>query len=245
VSRAALALYLCRFRAIAGLGLLLPLLLLSLVSCAHNKRSGKLPPAILPVPQIGTSERGIASWYGEPYHGRRAANGEVYDMNQFTAAHRTLPFGTWVRVRNETNGKTVDVRITDRGPFVDKRIIDLSRKAAQDIALIGPGIGPVEITVIRPPAGAVVELYGVQVAAYAERERAAQLRATVEKLTGEARLVNPDQNSALYRVMTGASTREAATLLLQRLRQAKLSGFVVRLDGAALYPQAGAGANQE
>lgn len=239
-----MALYLCRFRAIARLLPLLALLVLSLASCAHNKRGGKLPAALSRVPQIGTTERGIASWYGEPYHGRRAANGEVYDMNQFTAAHRTLPFGTWVRVRNESNAKAVEVRITDRGPFVDKRIIDLSRKAAQEIALIGPGIGPVEITVIRPPVGAVVELYGVQVASYAERERAAQLRAKVEKLTGEARLVGPDQNSELYRVITGASTREAAAELLRRLREAKLSGFVVRLDAAAIDPQAGAGAKQ-
>ena len=80
-----------------------------------------------------TTETGIASWYGYPYHGRRAANGEIYDMEKLTAAHRTLPFGTWVRVTNLTNSKTVDVRITDRGPFIDGRIIDLSKAAAREI----------------------------------------------------------------------------------------------------------------
>jgi hypothetical protein len=75
----------------------------------------------------GSSETGIASWYGVPYHGRQAANGEIYDMEKMTAAHRTLPFGTWVQVRNLANDKTVSVRITDRGPFVGGRILDLSR----------------------------------------------------------------------------------------------------------------------
>jgi len=101
---------------------------------------------------IGHSEKGIASWYGEPYHGRKTASGEVYDMNGWTAAHRTLPFGTWVEVTNLTNSKRVKVRITDRGPFVHGRIIDLSRAAAKEIDLIGPGIVQVRIRVIRAPA---------------------------------------------------------------------------------------------
>ena len=76
------------------------------------------------------TEEGNASWYGEPFHGRRASNGEIYDMNKMTAAHRTMAFGTIVKVTNLTNGKTAVVRITDRGPFVDNRIIDLSKAAA-------------------------------------------------------------------------------------------------------------------
>src|SRR5438067_9814357 len=88
----------------------------------------------------GDSTIGVASWYGHPYHGRHAANGEVYDMEKLTAAHRTLPFDTWVHVVNTSNQKTVDVRIIDRGPFVDGRIIDLSHAAARQIELIGPGV---------------------------------------------------------------------------------------------------------
>ena len=94
----------------------------------------------------------MASWYGHPYHGRRAADGEIYDMETLVAAHRTLPFQTMVRVRLLTNDKTVDVRIIDRGPFIQGRVIDLSHAAAQAIGLIGPGVGQVEITILAAPA---------------------------------------------------------------------------------------------
>ncbi|MEQ1886265.1 MAG: septal ring lytic transglycosylase RlpA family protein [Bryobacteraceae bacterium] len=101
--------------------------------------------------KIGEQETGIASWYGVPYHGRRTASGEVYDMEQLTAAHKKLPFQTWVEVTNLENGKSVDVRITDRGPFIRGRIIDLSHRAANDIDMLGPGIAKVRLKVIRPP----------------------------------------------------------------------------------------------
>lgn len=101
---------------------------------------------------IGHTETGMASWYGEPYHGRQAANGEVFDMNRLTAAHRTLPFGTWVEVANLSNAKRVTVRITDRGPFVHGRVIDLSRAAADQIDMIGPGTARVRLRVIRTTA---------------------------------------------------------------------------------------------
>ena len=106
----------------------------------------------LPRLQPGLSKRGLASWYGHPYHGRPAADGEIYDMETLVAAHRTLPFQTRVRVRNLSNDKTVDVRIIDRGPFVGGRIIDLSHAAAKEIDLIGPGVAQVEITIIGTPA---------------------------------------------------------------------------------------------
>ena len=88
------------------------------------------PEAAREALRAAEGQTGIASWYGYPYHGRQAADGEIYDMEKLTAAHRTLPFGTWVRVTNLANGKTVDVRITDRGPFVRGRIIDLSLSGA-------------------------------------------------------------------------------------------------------------------
>ncbi len=100
-------------------------------------------------------EIGVASWYGHPYHGRRTASGEVYDMELLTAAHRTRPFDTWVRVRNLDNGMWVDVRINDRGPFVDGRVIDLSRAAAREIDMIGPGTAWVRVEPTNaPPAAA-------------------------------------------------------------------------------------------
>jgi rare lipoprotein A len=139
-----------RFR---GAALVLAAAILS-AGCGHKKTARRLPsrPAPTRPARIGDVETGVASWYGYPYHGRRAANGEVYDMEEFTAAHKTLPFETWVRVENLTNGKKVEVRITDRGPFIEGRIIDLSRAAARAIDLIGPGIAQVKVVVIRPPA---------------------------------------------------------------------------------------------
>src|ERR1017187_6409867 len=122
--------------------------------CGHKThvRRTAPPAAPAPAPKIGDTEAGLASWYGRPYHGRAAADGEIYDMETLVAAHRTLPFQTQVRVRNLSNDKTVDVRIIDRGPFIQGRIIDLSHAAAKEIDLIGPGVGQVEITVIGTPA---------------------------------------------------------------------------------------------
>src|SRR5579885_1175093 len=109
-----------------------------LSGCAHKRRArSRTPPAPLPA-RVGATETGIASWYGYPYHGKQAANGEIYDMEKLVAAHRTLPFDTWVRVENLDNGKEVEVRIIDRGPFVAGRIIDLSHAAARAIGMIGP-----------------------------------------------------------------------------------------------------------
>jgi len=97
-------------------------------------------------------DRGIASWYGPGLHGRRTANGERFDQHALTAAHRSLPFGTVVRVRSLVNGRTVDVRINDRGPFLKRRIIDLSRAAAAALGLIDSrrGVKPVAISVLEP-----------------------------------------------------------------------------------------------
>ena len=111
--------------------------LAALAGCGRKRRNSSVPPppprsrpAAIPV-EIGHTENGVASWYGNPYHGRQAANGEIYDMEKMTAAHRTMPFNTWVRVHDLDNGKTTEVRITDRGPFVGGRIIDLSHAAAR------------------------------------------------------------------------------------------------------------------
>src|SRR6267142_5825767 len=113
---------------------------LLLSDCGRKHHSTRALPS---APSLLSGETGLASWYGHPYHGRAAANGEIYDMEKLTAAHRTLPFGTWVRVTNLTNDKSVEVRIIDRGPFVGGRIIDLSHAAAEVIDLVGSGIARV------------------------------------------------------------------------------------------------------
>jgi rare lipoprotein A len=105
------------------------------------------------VPKIGTTQNGIASWYGDPYHGRRAASGEIYDMEKWTAAHRRFAFGTCVRVFNLDNGRVTVVRINDRGPFKRGRIIDLSRAAGRAMEMIGPGTARVRVVVIPALGG--------------------------------------------------------------------------------------------
>lgn len=154
-------------------------------------------------------------------------------METLVAAHRTLPFGTWVRVVNLDNGKTVEVRIIDRGPFVGGRIIDLSHAAAQKVDLIGPGVARVRLDIISAPAVAptVAAYYAVQVGAFADRARAQQLRATMEQQYGAARLVIRQGNPPLWRVLVGSETSEdAADQLQQRLGGEVDHCFVVRLD---------------
>jgi rare lipoprotein A len=96
-------------------------------------------------------ETGMASWYGAPYHNRRSSNGEVYNMHALTAAHRTLPLGSIVRVTNVKTGHSTLVRITDRGPFIEGRILDVSQAAAKKIDLLQAGIAMVRIEVLRAP----------------------------------------------------------------------------------------------
>ncbi|MBN2534672.1 MAG: septal ring lytic transglycosylase RlpA family protein [Spirochaetales bacterium] len=120
-------------------------------------------------------ETGYASWYGGKFHGRITANGEVYDMNKLTAAHKTLPFGTFVKVVNIDNGKSIVVKINDRGPFVEGRIIDLSRAAAEKIDMLKTGIARVFIEVV-PGAEDKEFLYSIQIGSYSEQKNAIHLR---------------------------------------------------------------------
>ncbi|MDE3166332.1 MAG: septal ring lytic transglycosylase RlpA family protein [Acidobacteriota bacterium] len=206
--------------------------LAALAGCAHRKRARAPVP---PKPAaVGYTETGIASWYGYPYHGRAAANGQTYDQEQLTAAHRTLPFDTWVRVYDLDNQKTTDVRITDRGPFVEGRIIDLSRAAARQIAMLGPGTARVRIEVIRAPANLPPAAFGVQIGAFRNRDNALRLRDRMERDFGAARLLPRPGNPPLWRVLVGSEpTQEAAAALAARIREnspEKIACFVVRID---------------
>jgi rare lipoprotein A len=137
------------FRPIYGAAALAALAIALAAGCGKRVAAhAPLPPKPAP---IGWTETGIASWYGAPYDGRPAASGEIFDTHRLTAAHRTLPFDTWVEVTNLQNGRRVQVRINDRGPFIDGRIVDLSLAAADAIDLVRPGIGRVRLKVIRSP----------------------------------------------------------------------------------------------
>lgn len=114
-------------------------------------------------------EEGLASWYGYPYHGRPTASGTSFDMAELTAAHRTLPFGTSVRVTNLGNGRSVAVTINDRGPFVEGRIIDLSHRAAQVLDAVSPGVIPVRLEVLAVGDGMpAARCWEVQVGAFGD-----------------------------------------------------------------------------
>jgi rare lipoprotein A len=208
---------------------LFPLACVLLSSCAKKHHVVATPPAPAP---IQSGETGLASWYGHPYHGRAAANGEIYDMEKLTAAHRTLPFGTSVRVTNLGNGKSVDVRIIDRGPFVAGRIIDLSHAAAEVIEMIGPGVAQVRVDILALPALAPSDnWYAVQAGAFQDKERAERLRISMEREYGSARLVLRRGSPALWRVLVGKEhTQDAANVLAQRVIKESGTGFVVRLD---------------
>ena len=194
----------------------------------HPKRA-KTPQEPAPV---GYTEEGNASWYGNPFHGRRASNGEVYDMYKLTAAHRTLPFETMVRVTNLNNGKTTTVRITDRGPFVDNRIIDLSQAAAREIESIGPGVVPVRIEVLGN-VDVTAGFFTVQVGAFRDRGNADRLRDRLSLSYSPIFIQQYDSpDGAFYRVRVGKiSGQQAAQEFGEKLRNAEgFSPMVIRLD---------------
>lgn len=194
------------------------------------------PPPAAGGPRVTTPgkliEEGIASWYGVPYHGRRAANGEIYDMNKLTAAHRTLPFNTIVRVVNVKNGRSTEVRIIDRGPFVEGRIIDLSLAAAREIDMVADGVARVRLELLSAPYLGT-DLFTVQVGAFLSRDNAVRLRQNLERRYQPVFIHEYDSpNGLFYRVRVGRVTTEAAAKrLAEKLRTSEgFVPFVVRLD---------------
>ncbi len=138
-----------------------------LAGCLLLSACSSLPKGELSL-DLGIKDRGVASWYGKEFHGKLAANGEVFDMTAYTAAHRKLPLGSMVRVINLDNGKSVQVRINDRGPYVTGRMLDLSHAAARELGMVEAGTTAVQIEVIGDhravapvPAGTVSVVAGV------------------------------------------------------------------------------------
>jgi rare lipoprotein A len=225
-------------------------LLLSTGCIHHHRQSRRIPtqpprpsrrPGPQPTPSPGVIEQGqegIASWYGPTFNGHETSDGEIYNMYDFTAAHRTLPFGTMVRVYNLENGASVDVRINDRGPFVEGRIIDLSYAAAQAIGMLGPGTTLVRLEILNPnivtgpntPPG----IFAVQVGAFRDPANAERLRSLIEPRFSPVMIQSYNNGSGVfYRVRVGhvGSEGQAQALALQ-LREANLATvtFVVRLN---------------
>jgi len=197
-------------------------LLFLLVACA------KPPVVMVPPPRpvfVGYEETGEASWYGHPYHGRRTASGEVYDMSQMTAAHRTLPLGSRVVVENLLNGRAAEVRITDRGPFTGGRILDLSQAAARLLGAVEPGVIPVRLRVIGLPGSTVRTQSGafsVQVAAFTSEHRAAVLKDMLDRAWADTYVQRAEVGGqTVYRVRVGTyATRREAHRVAQHLAAA-------------------------
>jgi rare lipoprotein A len=181
----------------------------------------------------GYSEEGNASWYGAPFHGRRASSGEIYDMYKLTAAHRTLPFDTLVRITNLNNGKFTTVRITDRGPFVENRVIDLSFAAAREIDSVGAGVVPVRLEVLSSGVELGSGFFTVQVGAFRDPANAERLRDRLNTSYSPIFIQQYDSPEGLYyRVRVGkVSGEEAARQFGEQLRSREgFTPFVVRLD---------------
>lgn len=194
--------------------LLLPLA----VACSGNRKPASAPPTLgVPI------ERGVASWYGPKFNGKRTASGERYDMNAFTAAHPSLPFGTKIGVRNTRTGREVIVRVNDRGPYSKNRVLDLSYAAAREVGVVGPGTASVEIYLV-PTTGAP-QRFTVQVGAFSEPEKAASLQHDVVRLYPEAVV---ESDGTWNRVQIGAfDDRDQAESLRRDLASIGMPAIVV------------------
>ncbi|PLX81376.1 MAG: septal ring lytic transglycosylase RlpA family lipoprotein [Desulfuromonas sp.] len=191
---------------------------------------------------VGFVEEGMASWYGKKFHGRKTSNGEIYDMYASTAAHKTLPMGTYVRVTNKRNGKQTVVRVNDRGPFIAGRIIDLSYTAANEVGVVGPGTAPVRIEALgyredkvssgrvtyTQPQSYDIGTFAIQVGAFTVRSNADRLAADMRVQHGFATVREGwVDGKRFYRVWVG----KFASLEVAEQMKLKLNGgFVVALE---------------
>jgi rare lipoprotein A len=208
------------FRAIA-----VSVMLLSLVSC--HKRIDR---SFRDQPFDGSSQVGNASWYGDKFHGRKTSSGETYDMYAMTAAHRTAPFGTNVRVTNMENGKQTVVSVNDRGPFVRGRIIDLSKKAAQEIDMIGTGTAKVKLEFMdRRPIQQTGETF-IQAGSFGSDSNAQTHLLRLQQVNSRlsARIY---KEKGLYRVRLGPyASDDSAQTDLDQLKRSGFDGFILHLE---------------
>lgn len=200
-------------RSLIGLGPLAVLLLLA--ACAGPRYAAAPWP-----PAAGDAEVGLASWYGRDFHGRRTSSGEIYDMYQMTAAHRTLPLGTRVEVIHLETGRSIQVRVNDRGPFIAGRVIDLSYGAARVLGMVGQGVAPVRVRTIAAAAApttaarvaAVPGRFTMQLGSFTSRENATAFAGTLQQRWGGVHLVPARlDGETVYRVRMGTyQSREEA-----------------------------------
>jgi rare lipoprotein A len=178
-------------------------------------------------------ETGLASWYGGPYHNRRGSNGEIYNMHAMTAAHRTLPLGSIVRVTNLKTGRSALVRITDRGPFIEGRILDLSEAAARKIDLWQAGVGMVRIEVLRTPSPLETGgRWAVQIGAFEKQHVAGKLADHLSHRyqTAKVQCFSSPVGDWWVRVRVQDDDRKRAEEVAHNTQTPQGSIFLVRLD---------------
>ncbi|MEM7355171.1 MAG: septal ring lytic transglycosylase RlpA family protein [Acidobacteriota bacterium] len=198
------------------------LLLLFTAACATNRYQP---------PRPGDTSRGISSWYGKDFHGKPTASGVIYDMHGLTAAHRELPLGTVVDVRNLENGRNVRVEINDRGPFVRGRILDLSLGAAKAIGMADAGLAKVEIRIVsigEGRSGPIRTLkYTVQAGAFRDKANALEIQRRLQAQHSQVELQSVD---GWHRVRVGTfRKRQDAEAVLRQLEKAGLDAIVIGL----------------
>jgi len=178
------------------------------------------------------SEVGVASWYGPPYHNRQGANGKVFDENAMTAAHRTLPMGSLIVVTNEKTGQSAIMRVTDRGPFVPGRLLDLSMASAKATGVYRAGLASVRIDVYETPRP--MEAGGrwcVQIGAFEHEGKAEKLRSELERQYDTAQVIDFAGPTGYWvRIRPQGDNREQAESIARKLRPAEGDAYLVRLD---------------
>jgi rare lipoprotein A len=191
----------------------------------------ELPPVELNQKPL-YSELGIASWYGPPYHNRRAANGEIYDMNQMTAAHRTLPMNSILRVTNVKTGNSAIVRITDRGPFIGERMLDLSLAAAKAVDVWSAGLAWVKIEVLETPAPIDTGgKWAIQIGAFDTVEAATQMKQSLMNRYASTHVLEfPGPTGEWVRIRVPNDDREMAEQISRSITTPEGGVFLVRLD---------------
>jgi rare lipoprotein A len=178
-------------------------------------------------------ETGMASWYGAPYHNRRGSNGEIYDMNAMTAAHLTLPLGSIVRITNLKSGNSAVLRITDRGPFVPGRIVDLSLAAAKAVDVYLPGTAKVRLEVLQSPLSLDTGgRWAVQIGSFTGKKEAAELAEHLQKRYQTAKVLKflSPAGGWWVRVRVLDDDRLRATALAHETETAEGAVFLMRLD---------------
>jgi len=178
------------------------------------------------------TEEGVASWYGPPYHNRQGANGKVFDQNAMTAAHRTLPMGSLIVVTNEKTGQSGTMRVTDRGPFVRGRLLDLSMASAKATGVYRAGLATVRIEVYETPhpldAGG---RWCVQIGAFEHKRKATKLRDQLEHKYDTAQVIDFEGPTGYWvRIRPQGDNREQAETIARKLRPAEGDAYLVRLD---------------